>query len=83
MLSAGVKQSNTQAQFQAAFTLPAGDTWVGCTPDFSTYKVTASTAQFSGTLLFTDSNIQKEGKIDFTFVLESGAWKIDSVKYSG
>jgi hypothetical protein len=83
LLSAGVKQSNTLAQFQAAFTLPAGDTWQGCTPTISTYQVTASTAKFSGTLLFTVSGVQKEGKIDFTFVLEGGAWKIDSVKYSG
>jgi hypothetical protein len=84
LLASGVQQSNTVAQVQAAFALPAGDKWTPvCSPDMTTYQVTASTAQYSGTFLFTNaSNAVGQAKINFAFIVENGSWKIEHVDWS-
>ncbi|HEX6817778.1 MAG TPA: hypothetical protein VF120_05340 [Ktedonobacterales bacterium] len=78
--STTLQQSMTQAQLTRTFTLPAGDKWLLCSPDITTYQVSSTAAQYSGTFEYANaSNAFSDVAIRFTFTKEGGDWKIASV----
>jgi hypothetical protein len=71
----------SEALFQSAFSgsLPTGAKWGACTPDFSTYKVTGTTATYNGSIdVVLAGGTKVPNKITLNFVQEGGVWKIDN-----
>ncbi len=82
LTSAHYQQTHTLAQFQQYFAshLPSGGKWLLGEPDLKTYKVTASTAQYSGVFGYTKASLTPLGvPMSLAFVLESGSWKVDAI----
>jgi len=72
--------TKTQAQFTQTFALPAGSRWLGCRPDFATYRVTGTQAQFSGQFLYMDAGqVLRAVAMKLFLVEESSIWKVDDV----
>ncbi|HEX9412849.1 MAG TPA: hypothetical protein VF916_05050, partial [Ktedonobacterales bacterium] len=71
----------SEAKFTAIFTEPSPYKWAGCTPDFSTYKVSGSTASYVGTFteLNTSTSVTIATKINLQFVKQGGVWKLDDL----
>ena len=82
LLSAAQQALGTEAEFAASLTLPSGAKWGGCTPDFSTYKVSGTTAQITGAIAVLSASGTNLGSVTtkFLLVLEGGAWKIDDLQ---
>lgn len=76
LLSSGLAQDHSQADFKAFFALPNGLTYVSCTPKLSTYKVSATSASYSGDFKISDGSTVP---FDVELVQEGGSWKIDAV----
>ncbi len=75
----------TQAQFTAFFELPAGDSYIGCNLDLTTFTLSGATASFNVTFQIKVEATGQTGEVvaKVTFVQENGAWKILRVETQG
>ncbi len=84
LTSSGFQQQVTLAQFTQGLTailhsLSADAKWTGCTPDLTTYKVTASSAGYNAKLnAVSGTGATGYVPLKFAFVLEGTTWKIDN-----
>ncbi len=77
LTSNGLKANAPADQFSAFFALKSGDKYTGCTPDFTTYKATASGVTFDDKFGIQFASGQSvEVPVSLTFVLEHSAWKL-------
>jgi hypothetical protein len=81
LLSAHQHTLATEAQFASSIALPSPLKWSGCTPDYSTYTVSTTSASFKAALKFTDTANGQSASVNFklSFVQEGGSWKLDDI----
>ncbi len=83
LTSSSFQQQVTLAQFTQGLTatlhqLSADAKWTDCTPDLTTYKVTASTAGYKAKLnAVSGTGAKGYVQLTFAFVLEGTIWKIN------
>lgn len=81
LLSPELQAQLTEAQFQQTFALPTGYKYLAATPDLTTYKVTGTSAQYSGSVIFSDpTNTQLKAPFTLTLVKQSQAWLINGLE---
>lgn len=81
LASQGFQHDVPEADFAKALALPSPWKWNGCKPDFSTYKVTGSTASYTAAFKAVNPSSGATDSADFkiSFVNEGGTWKIDDL----
>ena len=81
LLSPREQSFGTEAQFASDFTLAAPLKWAGCTPDFSTYKVSGSSASYTTGFKVVDSATGASASVNFSmaFVQVGGSWKVNNL----
>jgi hypothetical protein len=79
LASTALKANVAQADINAFFQLNAGQTYTNCAPDYSTYKVSGSQASFDVKFTIQSSSGSVDVPVTMGFVLENGAWKLDSL----
>jgi hypothetical protein len=79
LLSANQQSLGSEATFAADMSLGSTLAYNGCLPDYSTYKVTGSSASYTAGLSIKDIGTGQTVSIDikFSLVKENGAWKVE------
>jgi hypothetical protein len=77
LTSTDFKSTVSQAAFVAYFTLKSGETYVGCTPDLTTYKVVGTAASFDATLNVNVSGTTVGLTFTLVFVQQGTNWLLE------
>lgn len=81
LFSRELQAQHTEEQFTQDFDLPTGYKYLAATPDLSTYKTSAGSASYSGTIGYSDpSNATHVAYFTIEFAFEGGAWLINGVQ---
>lgn len=83
LTSTAFKAAATQAEFEAFFKLNPGESFAGCTPDLTTYKLQGTNATFDSKLNITVNGTTVGVPITLTFVFEGGNWLLDNIRVNG
>ena len=74
LTSSDFRANVSQADFDAFFGLNPGQTYVGCTPDLTTYKVSGTSASYDAKLTVSISGNTVGVPVTLTFIQENGNW---------
>lgn len=81
LFSNELQAQHTEAQFAQDFALPTGYKYLAATPDLSTYKTSAGSASYAGTIGYSDpSHATHVAHFTIDLVFEGGAWLINGVQ---